>query len=312
MRILVLGAGAIGGYFGARLLEAGRDVTFLVRPQRATRMQRGLVVKSPAGDIKLDRPPTVATDSVKQPFDLVLLTCKAYDLENAMDTIAPAVGPTTAILPLLNGMSHVDALTARFGKARVLGGWCAISTTVNQADEILHLAPFHSLSFGEQDGSKSARAEAVLAALSGAKFETLTTNTIVHEMWEKWIFIASGAGITCLMRGTAGDIVAAGAVELTSAMLNECAAIAGANGYAPRQGALDRYTAMLTAPGSPFTASMLRDIEAGMPIEADHILGDLLRRGEGGEQSSSLLRVAYAHVKTYEARRAREQRAKVA
>jgi 2-dehydropantoate 2-reductase len=308
MRILVLGAGAIGGYFGARLLEAGRDVTFLVRPQRAAKLQRGLVVRSPAGDIQFDRPPAVTTDNVQQPFDLVLLTCKAYDLDNAMDAIAPAVGPNTAILPFLNGMSHMDALNTRFGKAKVLGGWCAISTTLNQADEILHLAPFHSLSFGEQDGSRSARGEAVLAALSGAKFEVQATETIIHEMWEKWIFIASGAGITSLMRGTAGDIVAAGAVELTSAMLNECAAIATQQGFAPRAGALDRYTAMLTAPGSPFTASMMRDIEAGMPIEADHILGDLLRRVEGGAQASPLLRAAYAHVKTYEARRARERR----
>jgi len=308
MRILVLGAGALGGYFGARLLEAGRDVTFLVRPKRAAKLQGGLFVKSPAGDIKLDKPPTVTADTLKQPFDLVLLTCKAYDLETSMDAIAPAVGPNTAILPLLNGMSHIDALNARFSKERVLGGWCAISATVGPADEIVHLQPFHTLSFGEQDGSKSARAAAVLAAFSGAKFEVLATDSVMHEMWEKWIFIAAGAGITSLMRGSAGDIVAAGAVELSSAILNECAAIATANGFPPRSGALDRYTAMLTATGSPFTASMLRDIEAGMPVEADHILGDLLRRGKGAAQSAPLLRVAFAHVKTYEARRAREQR----
>jgi 2-dehydropantoate 2-reductase len=307
MRILVLGAGALGGYFGARLLEAGRDVTFLVRPQRAAKLQRGLFVKSPAGDIKLDKPPTVTAENLKQPFDLILLTCKAYDLGTAMDAIAPAVGPSTAILPLLNGMSHIDALNARFGKAKVLGGWCAISATVNQADEILHLQPFHSVSFGEQDGSKSARVAAILSVLSGAKFEVTASDSVIHEMWEKWVFIAAGAGITSLMRGSAGDIVAAGAVELSSAMLNECAAISTANGFPTRSGALDRYTAMLTAAGSPFTASMLRDIEASMPTEVDHVLGDLLQRGKGGA-SASLLQVAFAHVKTYEARRARERR----
>jgi 2-dehydropantoate 2-reductase len=307
MRILVLGAGALGGYFGARLAEAGRDVTFLVRPQRAAQLQRGLFVKSPAGDVKLDKPPTVTADNLKLPFDLVLLTCKAYDLEAAMDAIAPAVGPNTAILPLLNGMSHIDALNARFGKAKVLGGWCAISATVSPADEILHLQPFHSVSFGEQDGSKSARVAAILPVLSGAKFEVTASDSVIHEMWEKWVFIAAGAGITSLMRGSAGDIVATGAVDLSSAMLNECAAISAANGFPTRSGALDRYTAMLTAAGSPFTASMLRDIEAGMPTEADHILGDLLQRRKDGA-SASLLRVAFAHVKTYEARRARERR----
>jgi 2-dehydropantoate 2-reductase len=308
MRILVLGAGALGGYFGARLVEAGRDVTFLVRPKRAAKLQRGLFVKSPAGDIRLDKPQAITADKLKQPFDVVLLTCKAYDLENAMEAIAPAVGSNTSILPLLNGMSHIDRLNARFGKANVLGGWCGISATVNQADEILHLAPFHTLSFGEQDGGKSARVAAVHAATSGAKFEVLASDAVIHEMWEKWIFIAAGAGITCLMRGTAGDIVAAGAVELSSALLGECAAIAAAHGFPPRQGALERYTSMLTAPGSAFTASMLRDIEANMPIEADHILGDLLQRGADKAQSTPLLRAAFAHVKTYEARRSREQR----
>jgi 2-dehydropantoate 2-reductase len=308
MRILVLGAGALGGYFGARLVEAGRDVTFLVRPERAAKLQRGLFVRSSAGDIRLDKPPTVTADKLKQPFDLVLLTCKAYDLESAMDAIAPAVGANTLVLPLLNGMSHIDRLNARFTKANVLGGWCAISATVNRADEILHLGPLHTLSFGEQDGGKSARVAAVHAALSGAKFEALASEAVIHEMWEKWIFIAAGAGITCLMRGTAGDIVAAGAVELSSALLAECAAISSANGFAPREAALGRYTSMLTAPGSAFTASMLRDIEANMPIEADHILGDLLQRGAGKAQSTPLLRAAFAHVKTYEARRSREQR----
>lgn len=309
MRMLVLGAGAVGGYFGARLLKVGRDVTFLVRPQRAAKLRRGLVVRSPAGDIKVDEVPTITAEELTQPFDLVLLTCKAYDLESAMNAVAPAVGPTTSILPLLNGMSHIDALNARFGKQRVLGGWCAIASTVNEAGEILHLHPLHALSFGEQDGGKSQRLDSVRSALSGATFNLQAADSIVSEMWEKWIYIASAAGITCLMRGAVGDIVAADAADLCSELLNECAGIAKENGVAPRQATIDRYRSMLSDPNSLLTASMLRDLEAGAPVEADHILGDLLRRGSAGAQSLSLLRIAYAHLKTYEQRRLRERRA---
>jgi 2-dehydropantoate 2-reductase len=309
MRILMIGAGALGGYFGARLLEAGRDVTFLVRPQRAAKLKRGLFVKSPVGDIRFDDPPTVTADRLKQPFDLIVLSCKAYDLDGAMESIAPAVGPNTTILPLLNGMSHIDALNARFGKPKVLGGWCAISATMNEAGQILHLQPFHSISFGEQDGSNTERLAAVTAALSGAKFDALAVDSIILEMWEKWIFIASAAGITSLMRGPVGDIVAAEAVDLTMALFNECVAIAAAHGFPPRKAAVDRFVSILTAANSLFTASMLRDIEMDLPIEADHIVGDLLKRSSQAPQPAQLLRVAYAHLKTYEARRSREQRA---
>ena len=309
MRILVIGAGALGGYFGARLLVAGKDVTFLVRPARAAKLKRGLSVKSPVGDINLIDPPTITADRVRQPYDLILLSCKAYDLPSAMDAMAPAVGEGTMILPFLNGLSHIDALNARFGKSKVLGGWCAISAAMNGEGQILHLQPFHSLSFGEQDGRKSERIVAVTKALSGAKFDALAVDAVMHEMWEKWIFIASAAGITSLMRGAVGDIVAACAVDLTIALFNECVAIGASHGFAPGKAARDRFMSILTTPGSLFTASMLRDIEAGQPIEADHILGDLLKRDKNGAASSPLLRVAYAHVKSYQSRRSREQRA---
>jgi len=309
MRILVIGAGALGGYFGARLLEAGRDVTFLVRPARAAKLKTGLSVKSPVGDINLDDPPTITAERVKEPFDLILLSCKAYDLSSAMDVMAPAVGARTTILPFLNGMSHIDALNKRFGKSKVFGGWCAVSAAMNADGQIVHLQPFHSLSFGEQDGGKSERLAAVTTVLSGAKFEALAVESVMQEMWEKWVFIASAAGITSLMRGSVGDIVAAEAVDLTIGLFNECAAIGASHGFAPSKAAIDRFVSVLTAPNSLFTASMLRDIEAGHPIEADHILGDLLKRDRGEVQSSPLLRVAYAHLKTYQNRRSREQRA---
>jgi len=131
MKLLVVGAGAVGGYFGGRLLQAGRDVTFLVRPCRAAELaQSGLVIKSPAGDVTLPDPKTVTAERLRQNFDLVLLSCKAYDLEGALVSLAPAVGPGTVILPLLNGLRHLDRLDTTFGRAKVLGGQCVISAAI--------------------------------------------------------------------------------------------------------------------------------------------------------------------------------------
>jgi 2-dehydropantoate 2-reductase len=310
MRILVLGAGALGGY---RLKEAGRDVTFLVRPRRAEQLAKtGLIIRSSCGDVTIAKPPTIAAESLREPFDLVLLTAKAYDLQSAMDSIAPAVGADTAILPLLNGMKHMDLLGARFGARAVLGGQCIISATVDPDGRILHLNDLHFVSFGEQNGAKSARTEAIAAAFSGAKFVSQLSTAILQEMWEKWAFIAAAAGISCLMRGPFGDIVAAGAGQYGTAMFAECCAIAAANGFAPGETAIELSRGMLTAPGSPIAASMLRDIERGAPIEADHIVGDLLQRGDNKSGEYPLLQIAYAHLRTYEARRQRETAARPA
>jgi 2-dehydropantoate 2-reductase len=306
MRILIVGAGALGGYFGGRLAQAGRDVTFLVRPRRAEALGKtGLVLISPYGDFHLAAPQLVTEDRLKQPFDLILLSCKAYDLDGAMASFASAVGPGTAILPMLNGMRHLEVLAARFGAEKCLGGLCLISATLDDQGRILQLNDQHSLVFGELDGARTGRMETITKALAGAGFDAQPSSAIRQEMWEKWIFIAALAGITTLMRAAVGDIVAAGAGETALGLFEECAQIATANGFAPRPEANERSRAMLTTPGSPIMASMLRDIEAGKPIEGEQIFGDLLRRGEAMGQERSLLRLAYAQTRTYEARRAR-------
>ena len=241
MRILVVGAGAVGGYFGGRLLQAERDVTFLVRPRRAELLAKhGLTIRSRFGDFHRTAPPLVTEESLAEPFDLILLSCKAYDLEGAVASFARAVGPNTAILPLLNGMRQLDVLAERFGAERVLGGLCVISTTLDAEGGIVHLNELHSLTFGELDGALSPRIERITPALFGAGFDALLSGAIRHEMWEKWVFIATAAGVTCLMRAAIGDIVAAGASDLATALLDECAAIAAHNGFPPREPFLKR------------------------------------------------------------------------
>jgi len=310
MRVLVVGAGATGGYFGGRMLQAGRDVTFLVRPRRAAELaSAGLVIKSPKGDVTLRAPATVLAEGIKHPFDLVLLSCKAYDLEGAADSFAPAVGPDTMIVPLLNGMQHLDFLDARFGRAKVLGGLCAIAATVDAQRTIVHMGAFHSLAFGERDGGLTDRIRAAAEVIAGAGFDARASEHILHDMWEKWVLLATLASATCLMRAAVGDIVAApGGRDLILALLEECRATAEAAGYPPRTPFLEQTRTTLTTPGSPFTASMLRDIEGNGPIEADHIIGDLLRRRDAsraGPAAASALQTAYTHLKSYETRRAR-------
>lgn len=303
MRILVVGAGAVGGYFGGRLLQAGRDVTFLVRPRRAAELAKhGLMIRSPVGDFHRPSPPTVLQEGLAGPFDLVILSCKAYDLDGAMASFAGAVGPATAILPLLNGMRHLDALAKRFGTERVLGGQCAISTTLGDDGAIVHLNDWHALSFGELDGSRSRRIETIASAMLNAGFDARLSDEIKQDMWEKWALIATAAGITCLMRASIGDIVAAGAVDLVTGLLEECASIAAAQGFPLRGPALERARTAMTVSGSPFKASMLRDIETGKRAEGDQILGDLLSRA-GKPRQPSLLRIATLHLRAYEAGR---------
>ncbi|MFL6603787.1 MAG: 2-dehydropantoate 2-reductase [Steroidobacteraceae bacterium] len=307
MRILVVGAGAIGGYFGGRLLQANRDVTFLVRERRAAQLREtGLVIRSPTGDLHVPAPPVVLAADLGRPYDLILLSCKAYDLENAIESFAPAVGPDTAILPLLNGMKHMDVLDARFGPGAVFGGLCLISASLDDHGRILHLNDMHGLTFGERSGQTTQRAHAIQAQLASAPFTVRLSDNILQSMWEKWAFIAAAAGITCLMRAAVGDIQAAGGADLAAQVYEECAQIAGEAGYAPSPPMRERSLATMTAAGSALTASMLRDIESGGRTEADQILGDLLLRRKSKANGWSMLALAHLHVKAYEARRKRE------
>jgi len=312
MRILVVGAGATGGYFGGRLAAAGRDVTFLVREARAAQLREsGLVIRSPAGDLTLRDIKTVTREALEvqggQPFDLVLLSCKAYDLDNAIDSFAAAVGPNTLILPLLNGMRHLEALQARFGTQAVLGGVCLIASTLNDKREIVHLNDVQAITFGELGGGVSARVQAVADEFGNTGFHAKASDKILQEMWEKWVFLASLAGSTCLFRAPVGVILATpdGAATVER-LFAECRAIAAGHGHAVRESFLERSRAMLFAEGSPLTASMLRDVQNGSRIEADHVLGDLIRRGGTARQTSnvlSVLRIVYSQLKAYEAQR---------
>jgi 2-dehydropantoate 2-reductase len=307
MRILIVGAGAIGGYFGARLIEKGCDVTFLVREKRAALLrEHGLTVHTPNGDLRVEHPQLVLSKDIDAPYELVVLSCKAYDLQGAMDSFAPAVGPATAILPLLNGMAHLDALDARFSPAQVLGGQCSIAATLNAQGEVVQMSGMHTLVFGERAGGRSPRIDAIAAQFADAGFDLTVSDDVLQSMWDKWVFLATLATGTCLMRAPIRDIVAApGGEAVLRQLFDECRGIAADNGHPPGEAVVKRAQSFFGDRESLMTASMLRDLENGAAIEADHIVGDLIARRRTPVEGASMLEVAYANLKAYEARRAR-------
>jgi 2-dehydropantoate 2-reductase len=306
MRILVVGAGAVGGYFGGRLAQASREVAFLVRAKRAEQIQaQGLRILSPTyGDFSV-RPKVITAAQIVSPYDVILLSVKGYDLAAAIDDFAPAVGPRTVIIPVLNGMHHMDVLTERFGKDAVLGGVCFVATEIDSQGRIVQLADFQSLTYGELDGKKTPRIEAVHQVFRGAGFDTAISEDILRDMWQKWVWLASLGAVTCLLRGNIGEIAAVpGGAELSLSALRECAAIAGACGYPLSEAFLAERSSQLTAPGSPLTSSMYRDLKGKARVEADAILGDLIERGRKRGVSAPIVQAAFVSLTIYQQGRA--------
>jgi 2-dehydropantoate 2-reductase len=307
MRILILGAGGIGGYFGARLQSAGGDVTFLVRPNRADNLSaNGLRVSSVFGDIALT--PKVITSATKSDgiFDVIILSCKAYDLDAALDSISPALGPNTVVLPLLNGVAHLDALDARFGRERVLGGVAHISVTMAASGEIEHLNSSHRLIIGSRHTPSSKHVAALAELFAATSIDFTLSQNIEQNMWDKLIFITTLAGATCTMRACVGDILSTISGEaFILGLLEECERVAVKNNRDPNPDQLLVYRNQLTDRSSNLMASMLRDIERSGPTEADHIIGDMVLRADASATNTPILKLAYSHLQAYELTRKR-------
>lgn len=305
MRLLFLGAGATGGYFGGHLAKAGVDVTFLVRPKRREQLARdGIRIEGPAGN--LVAPVAALTrDEISAAYDVIIISAKAYDLAGAIEAIRPAVGEGSLVLPLLNGMRHLDVLDDAFGAPRVLGGTCHISVTLTEDGTIRQLGQLASLTQGPRSSAQQEAAAKLHETLTRG-IEAHYSDHIIRTMWEKWFFLAAFASTTCLMRAPVRDIVGAehGPAFMTK-MLEECIDVARANGYPPQAATVDFARTFLTDRSSLLAASMLRDIERGGPVEADQIVGDMIRRGREREVATPLLELAYLNLQAYESGRAR-------
>jgi 2-dehydropantoate 2-reductase len=303
MRILIVGAGSTGGYFGGRLAQAGRDVTFLVRPARAHALQRhGLQIVSPHGNATL-KPRLITTADIRGRFDAILLAVKGFSLGGAMEDMAPAVGAGTMILPVLNGMRHIDLLVDRFGSAAVAGCACKVATTVDELGRIVQLTKVQDLAYGERDGAISKRIQSLDQVMQGAGFVARLSVNILSEMWEKWVLLASLGGITCLMRGNIGEVAASpSGTEFALALLNEVTLVISAAGMPPSADFIKATKIQVTQKGSTQTSSMYRDLQKGSYTEAEQIIGDLVSRGKTVGISTPLLSATFSYLMLYQNR----------
>jgi len=301
MKILVVGAGAVGGYFGARLAQAGRDVTFLVRTARAEQLQRnGLQILSPHSNVTI-QPQTIAANEIRTPYDLVFLSVKASALDSAIADMKPAIGAETMIYPVLNGMRHIETLSQTFGERAVLGGVCMVSTDLDDQGRIVQLHETQKLIYGELSGATTPRIQALDEAMRNAGFDTEISDSIVAAMWHKWVFIATLGVVTCLLHGTIGEINAVPDGEGTVLQaLAECAEIAKAAGFPLPQPFLDLIRKYYTTKGSWLTSSMFRDMQKGADVEAEAILGDLLKHGQSHQLKTPLLQAASVRLRIYQ------------
>lgn len=306
MRILILGAGGIGGYYGGRLAAAGVDVTFLVRERRAGLLaEHGLVIKSPFGDLT-EKVKTVTAETVGAGYDAIIISCKAFDLEEAIAAIRPAAASSTGggalILPQLNGIAHLDRLDAEFGRDRVLGGTAHIAVTLDPDGTIRHLNKLANFTIGARSPAAEAKCAALAVELAKGGFNARNSADIMQDMWEKWVFLCSLAAMCCLMRGKVGQIVGSSAdgAALMLEMADDCAAAASAAGHPPSDAHRSNTRKQFSDPNGQWEASMLRDVRAGHRVEADHVIGDMLTRAVAAGRPASLLKAAYAHLKIYE------------
>lgn len=304
MRALIVGAGSVGGYFGGRLAAAGRDVTFLVRPRRAAQLAEGLTIISKGEETRVPAK-LITTGKPAGEFDLILLAVKAYQLDAAIDDFGGYVTQGSMILPVLNGMRHMDILRARFGLSHVIGGVAKIASTLDEQGRIVEQADFHDLAYGEWSRERSGRILALDQFMTGAGFDARLSADIERDMWQKWAMLASLGAITCLLDGDIGQVArAAGGIDLVKSLFGEIvAAIAAA--WRPLSDPFKaQVLSLLTDRGSTLTASMYRDMKGGYPVEADQIIGDLVTRATDKGIATPLLSAALTRLRVYEEMRA--------
>lgn len=309
MRFLVLGAGALGGYFGGKLMQGGAEVDFLVRPRRAAELaERGLVIKEPDGDFTT-KVKTLSAGEIDGPYDVVFFACKAFDLDSAIEAVAPGVGAGSAILPMLNGINHIDRLAERFGPATVLGGITVVRADLTPDGEIVRYAGTSDTAFGELAGKHSARCEAIREALAAGGIPSRVSDNMMAEMWTKFCGFAMSAAISTLTRAPAGEIAAApAAAGFVASVFDECARAVTAEGYPP-PAVLRGLLVSLFSPSGPlgplYRPSIAVDLGEGRPTEGEHTIGDLVRRAERRGVEVPILRAALCNLQVAEARRQR-------
>jgi 2-dehydropantoate 2-reductase len=282
MRIAIMGSGGVGGYFGARLAQAGCEVAFIARGEHlAALRERGLVVESQLGDVYLPRVRATDNPTGLGPVDLVLIAVKLWDTETAAQMIAPLVGPGTAVVSFQNGVQKDDVLRRMVGNAAVMGGVCYIAATIARSGVIRHTGTMQRLVFGEYDGRKSNRAEALLAACRRAGIDAEVSPDIRRVIWEKFVFLVGLSATTATVRLPIGPIRSN---PLTRAFLldamREVVAVGRAQGVALSADYAENRLAFCDGLPAEMTSSMHNDLDRGNRLELPWLSGGVVELGK--------------------------------
>ncbi len=281
MKIAVMGAGGVGGYFGARLAQAGEDVTFIARGAHLAAMRaNGLRVEGDTTRFTLPR--VQATDDPAQvgPVELVLLAIKAYDLERAVRQMQPLIGPRTAVLPLLNGADIAERIGAVLGEGHVLGGVALISARIAEPGVIRQMGPLNKIVFGELSGEVTPRSEAIRDTLQHARIQAELTRQIRSEIWKKFLFITAGGGVCAVTGSLLGAVLADPDTRaLYAGCIEEVAAVARALRVPLPESAVADTLRFSDAVPKETRTSMLLSLELGQQLELEILNGTVARMG---------------------------------
>lgn len=307
MRIAVVGAGAVGAYFGGRLAVAGNEVHLLARGEHLDALrQRGLQVRSPLGGIDHLRVPATDDPHGIGPVDVVLVTVKAQDLAGAANTTQLLIDDDTAVIGLQNGMEAEELLEDALGPERVMGGVAYIEAALAAPGVVEHRSRFARLVFGELDGRVSRRAERFVSACREAGIDAELTTRIKSELWRKWIFICAFSGMTALCRRPIGEIMAdEDLVSIYRLLLHEMASLARAKGGVdlPDDIVEERLDFSRNGLAPEMRSSLLVDLSRGKPLELEALNGHAVRLGRRLGVPTPTNDVVYAALKPHRAGR---------
>ena len=301
MRIAVVGAGGVGGSFGARLADAGAEVSFVVRGAQLRAMREGgLRVESEKGEL-LVRPARATDDPASiGPVDFVLFCVKLWDVETAGAAIKPLVGPTTAVIPLQNGIDTADRLIPILGAQAVMGGVAQISATIVEPGLIRQVGSFMRLVFGELDGCRSARGGAFQKICQQAGFDATHSDHILTDLWMKFIMLASNAAITAATRTRLGILRDDPDIDpLFARAYAEVAAVGRANGISLPEDAVERTVAANRSFPPTMMASMAHDLIRGSRIELPWLSGKVVSLGRELGVATPVHEILYAVLKPF-------------
>ncbi len=281
MRFLVVGAGGVGGYFGARLAADGNEVTFVARGAHATAMaEKGLTVLSPRGDVTITDPQLLGDPREAGIFDVALLCTKLWDLAEAARLIKPLLAIDSAVVPLQNGVTAEETVAEELGRQRVIGGVAYIAATIAEPGVIRHTGDFAALTFGELDGSDSWRVESLHAACQAAGIDAKPTTRIEEKIWEKFIFLAPLAGATAYFRSDVGGLRDdPKRRQFFEELVEEVTAVARAKGITFKRQIVEHTIAVFKKLPSSVKSSMLHDLEQSRPLELNWLNGEVVRQG---------------------------------